>query len=104
MKVFALFQRAGRDIRGRPVDRVFGLTTMWRGEENVVWRKCNRCSGGMQLLDTSTNSWGPIPYEARREQKDRTGYSSANIRECPSCHGAGSHWIPESLTRNEDRS
>ena len=96
MKVY-IFPRRQKtvDIRGRITHRVFGLATMWRGEEKIVWRKCHHCSGGTQALSPLTGTWGPIPPDLRREQDDRTGYPQANIRECYHCHGVGKHWVPD---------
>lgn len=86
--------RTGRDTRGRRVSSFFGLTTMWRGETRVVWRKCTACSGGAQWLNPATSRWGPIPYEYRREMRDEVGFAKTNVRKCPECHGVGKHWVP----------
>ena len=93
---FPFRRRHGGDIRGRKTHSVLGLSTMWRGEDKIVWRKCASCSGGTQMLDTTSNVWGPIPFHRRLNQGDRTEFPDANTRNCTVCHGIGKHWIPES--------
>jgi hypothetical protein len=97
MKVYILtgFRRREnrRDIRGRAHWRSFGLRVAWRGDSEIVWRRCTACTGGAQWFDPKRGAWGKIPYSIRREKADRTGSPQAAIENCEKCHGVGKHWV-----------
>lgn len=70
--------------------------TVWHPDQKVHYRRCEDCTGGVQVLrlDLGNGVWGPIPQEWNMTQKDGYGFGTfeppvASKRSCETCHGIG---------------
>jgi len=72
---------------------IFGHRAVLHFGHTLKWKKCKRCTGGGQWLNTNGSGWGPIPEEIRIVQDGNVYFEApqGNIRSCPHCQ-LGGHW------------